>query len=77
MTLQEKIDAISLQDCPKCGGAGILEEECRSGYNVTCYDCGSRTVTIDFKSEDGKLDAAERAAELWNLGKVITVHQGE
>lgn len=71
------IDDILLEDCPTCGGSGLLEEECKSGYSVYCLDCASRTVTIDFKSEEGKYDAAKKAADLWNTGKVIIASPGE
>ena len=70
-------EQIELQDCPICGGAGLLEEECKSSFYVMCLDCGSHSVNIDFKSEDEKLSAAKRGAELWNTGKVISSHPGE
>lgn len=75
--MQEKIDKIELMDCPSCGGSGLLEEESGSGFCVTCLDCGSQTVIIDFKSEDGKISAAQKAADLWNTGKVISCSPGE
>ena len=38
-----------------------------------------RTVAahIDFKSDDDRLDAAKRTADLWNCGKVISMSPGE
>lgn len=66
---------IELQDCPICGGAGLLEETDNYGYSVFCLDCGSRTVTIPFGSD--KADSAGRAAALWNAGKVIVESRGE
>lgn len=74
MDIYEKID---LQDCPLCGGASLLEEESGCGFYVTCLDCGCYTVTIDYKSNEGRLDAAEKAAYLWNTGKVISNSPGE
>ncbi|MCR4695530.1 MAG: Lar family restriction alleviation protein [Pseudobutyrivibrio sp.] len=68
---------IELHDCPICGGPALMEEEMGSGYSVSCLDCGSHTGIIDFKSEDGRLQAAERAAMLWNTGKVINSAPGE
>ena len=37
-----------------------------------CLECGCHSVSVDFNSEDEKLDAAKKTAELWNMGKVIT-----
>lgn len=74
MDIYEMID---LNDCPVCGGAGLLEEENGNSYYVTCMDCGSHSVNISFKSEDEKLSAAQRTAELWNCGKVISSSPGE
>ena len=70
-------DKIELQDCPICGGAGLLEEENGNSFYVACMDCGSRSVTIDYKEEAKREDAAQRAADLWNTGKVISSHPGE
>ena len=58
-------------------GAGILEEDCGSSYYVTCLECGCHSVNIDFKSDDDRLDAAKRTADLWNCGKVISMSPGE
>ena len=44
-------DKIELQDCPICGGAGLLEEENGNSFYVACMDCGSRSVNIDYKEE--------------------------
>ena len=70
-------DKIELQDCPICGGAGLLEEENGNSFYVSCMDCGSRSVNIDYKEEAKREDAAQRAADLWNTGKVISSHPGE
>jgi len=70
-------EMIELQDCPLCGGAPLLEEECGCGYYVTCLDCGGYTVTMDFKSEEGRLSAAQKVANLWNTGKVLSNSPGE
>lgn len=64
-----------LQDCPICGGPGLLEETDNYGYSVCCLDCGSRTVTIPFGSD--KEDSMNRASMLWNTGKVIVESRGE
>ena len=69
MDIYEEID---LQDCPVCGGAGLLEEECGWCYYVACLDCDCRTAEVEFRREDQKLEAAKQAAMLWNMGKVIS-----
>lgn len=74
MEIYEKIE---LQDCPLCDGGALLEEESGSGFYVSCLDCGCHTAIIDFRSEDEKLAAAQKTADLWNMGKVITSSPGE
>ena len=59
-------ELVEISECPHCGGGAILEEE-----------CGCHSVNIDFKSEDERLGAARRTAELWNCGKVISSEPGE
>ena len=44
-------DLVEIYECPLCGGAGILEEDCGSSYYVTCLECGCHSVNIDFKSD--------------------------
>lgn len=66
-----------LDDCPKCGGTGLLEQEGNSGMHVYCVDCGAYTVVVDYKSEDDKEKAAQKVADLWNEGKVIGCDPGE
>lgn len=70
-------DKIELQDCPICGGAGLLEEENGYSFYVTCMDCGSHSVNIDYKEASKREEAAQRAADLWNTGKVISSQRGE
>ena len=48
-------DLVEIYECPLCGGAGILEEDCGSSYYVTCLECGCHSVKIDFKSDDDRL----------------------
>ena len=40
-------DLVEIYECPLCGGAGILEEDCGSSYYVTCLECGCHSVNID------------------------------
>ncbi len=70
-------EQVVLNDCPVCAGAGLLEEEIGTGFYAVCMDCGSRTVTIDFKNQEGKLEAAKKVAMLWNTGKVVNSSPGE
>ena len=56
-----------LQDCPHCGGAGMLEEE----------DCGCQTAPFEYRTPAEREKAAETAAMLWNVGKVIRQENGE
>lgn len=68
---------ILLEDCPFCGGAGLLEEENDSWWYVTCMDCGSQTASIEYKKAEQRVEAAKKAAQLWNIGKVIRSDLGE
>ena len=70
-------ELVEISECPHCGGGAILEEECGCSYYVKCLECGCNSVNIDFKSEDERLEAARRTAELWNCGKVISSEPGE
>ena len=53
----EIYEMIDLQDCPRCFGPSILEEE-DHGYYVTCLDCGCQSATFEFKNDDERLEAA-------------------
>ena len=53
-----------LQDCPYCGGAGLLEEENGWCWYVTCMDCGSHTASFEFKTPQESEEAAGKAALL-------------
>ncbi len=68
---------IELFDCPLCHGPGLLEEENGWCVYVSCLDCGCQTAEIEFRNEAEKLDAARRAASMWNIGKVISFGRGE
>ena len=64
MNIEEMLD---INDCPLCDGGALLEEECGCGYYVMCMECGCHSVTIDFHSEDERLEAAKNgyALEYW------------
>ena len=66
-----------LQDCPYCGGAGLLEEEQGWCWFVTCMDCSSHTAAIPYKAKEERAEAARKAAQLWNMGKVVRADIGE
>ena len=70
-------DLVEINDCPLCDGGALLEEENGCGYYVMCLECGCHSVTIDFHSEEERLDAAKRTALLWNTGKAINSSPGE
>ena len=55
-----------------CGGAGLMEEENGWCFYAACLDCGAHTAEIRYERDAERLDAAQRAAHLWNIGKVLT-----
>ena len=69
-------EMIDLQDCPRCFGPSILEEENHS-YYVMCMDCGCLSASFSFENDEDRLDAAKRTAELWNSGKVTFTGRSE
>ncbi len=74
MNIHEEIE---LNDCPYCGGTGLLEEENGWCWYVMCLDCGSQTAAFEFKTPDERPSAARKAAHLWNIGKVLKGNIGE
>ena len=74
LNIYEEID---LGDCPVCGGCGLLEEEKGQSYYVVCVDCGAHTADTPFNGENDRLTAAELAAHLWNIGKVLSMNPGD
>ncbi len=72
----EVYEMIDLQDCPRCFGPSILEEEDHS-YYVMCMDCGCQSASFRFENDEDRFDAAKRTAELWNSGKVIFTGRSE
>ena len=69
--------ALPLEDCPYCGGPALLEEENGWCWYVMCADCGAQTASFDYKTPEERPEAARKAAELWNLRKVIRSDAGE
>ena len=70
-------DQIDLQDCPLCGGPALLEEEGGWCWVISCHDCGAQTAHFEFRTKAERLEAAKKAAVLWNIGKVIRQDNGE
>ncbi len=64
-------EELALEHCPFCRGDGSLEEEGGWCWYVVCLDCGSATAPVEYDSPEERLDAARRAAHLWNVGKVV------
>lgn len=68
---------IELLDCPICGGTGVIEEEFGWCMYVSCVDCGCHTAEFEFRSEEEKEATARMAADIWNMGKVVSGNPGE
>lgn len=66
-----------LQECPHCGGPGLLEEENGWCFYAVCLDCGAQTAPFPYKTPDDREEAAGKAANLWNMGKVVRQENGE
>ena len=73
----ELYEEIELQECPICGGPAALEEDIDWSFYVACLDCGAHTADIRYASGDTRRDAAQRAAHLWNIGKVLSSNPGD
>ena len=48
-----------------------------TGRSTSCLDCGAHTADIRYASGDTRRDAAQRAAHLWNIGKVLSSNPGD
>ncbi len=64
-------EELELEDCPICGGSGLLEEENGWCWYVTCLDCGAQTAHFEYLRPEDSTEAARKAAYLWNVGKVV------
>ena len=64
-------EELELQDCPYCGGVGLLEEENGWCWYAMCLDCGAQTAQIEYKKPEDRAEAARSAARLWNFGKIM------
>ena len=54
-----------------------MEEEHGWCFYAMCLDCGSQTAHFEYKSPDERPEAAKKAANLWNIGKVIRANAGD
>ena len=70
--MDDPILEIELEDCPVCRGVGAIEDEQNWCVYVMCMDCGTETAHVDYKTPEERLIAAQQAAHLWNIGKVLT-----
>jgi len=70
-------EQLILQDCPYCGGAGLLEEENGWCWYAMCVDCGAQTGQFPYKGAEQRAEAARQAAHTWNIGKILRGNPGE
>lgn len=70
-------EAIMLEECPICRGAGLLMHEGGWNVQVECADCSAHTVYVEYSNEEEKAEAEQKVVHLWNIGKVITSERGE
>ena len=67
-----------LEDCPACrDGVGLMMNEGGWCAYVECSDCGAHTAHFAYNSEEERLEAEKKAAQLWNMGKVVRINPGE
>jgi len=70
------LENINLEDCPECGGPGLLEDEYGWCIYVACLDCGCHTAEFEYKNEEQRAQAARLAADTWNMGKAVPASPG-
>ena len=68
---------LELEDCPYCGGAALLEEEGGFCWYVICTDCGSQTAEVRYDTPEARPESARKAANLWNMGKIMRACNGD
>ena len=69
--MMDPIYEIELEDCPFCGHFYRPHWKYQFCVYVECPDCGAHTAYTAFEGEDGRMQAAKTAAQLWHVGKVI------
>lgn len=75
--MTDPIYEIELQDCPICNGSGLLEDENGWCIYASCLDCGCHTAEFPYQNAEERLEAAKRAARMWNIGKVLISGTGD
>ena len=73
----EQKNMIELEECPICRGAGYIMHEGGWNVQVECSDCSAHTVFVEYSNEKEKMEAEQKVATLWNIGKVIRSDGGE
>lgn len=64
--------------CPVCHEeCAYMESEGDWCVWVECGSCGSHTAFQRYDNEEEKAAAEEKAAMLWNMGKVVNATRGE
>ena len=66
-----------LEECPCCRGNGMIVHEGGWNVQVECADCSAHTVFVEYANEIERLEAEQKVATLWNIGKVIRSDVGE
>ena len=68
----------NLEDCPACRtGVGIMTHEGGWCAYVECSDCGAHTAHFAYDNEKEMEEAEAKAANLWNMGKVVRINPGD
>ena len=73
----DPIFEIELEDCPVCRGTGAMQDEQGWCVSVCCMDCGAETAHASYHTPEERLAAAQRVAQLRNMGKVIHTGVGD
>ena len=68
---------LEIFDCPRCGGAALLEEENGWCWYVMCMECGAQTIQFEYRRAEDRRKAAEDAVRIWNMGKTVSPSPGE
>ena len=71
------IELYDLQDCPFCGGPGVMDHVGGWCVYFECVDCGARTGHMEYKDEKSKKAAELASVDLWNNGRVVNFGRGE
>ena len=75
--MENNVEEIEIYECPICQGPGILEEENGWCFYVMCLDCGCHTAESAYKNNEERYVPANKAAQLWNRGKVLPSTPGD